>query len=651
MTFEVLPDWYRAAILAEAEAICLDRNKREDDGRVFAADLHLLGIMAQRNGHEAFALECLRSAAARGLPSPSRQVACLVHLGDALCRASRFREALGAILRALVLQPDEGDVHFALGRTLYQQGNCIEAAAVFERVLLSARTSQATVAAAHASLGDLRRTQGRPREALAHYERALALDPRGADSHRQLGLALLDLQDWRAAASVFQQGLIVHPDRADLHAGHARALIRLGALEEAVDACRAAQAIDEMHLDACRDLVTALELLGRSNDAATAWSRLAQALSVHRRFQQARSAWGQVLARSPHSTTAKRGLARIHLAQGNPAQALRCFDAALATDPHDPDTHIDVGWTCQAIGDRERGWSELRWYLQPQRRARRSRSCAQQVWDGAPLEGRTILLWSEPQLGDAIQFLRYAARVAERGGRVIVECDRRLVPLAASAPGVSQVVPRGASPPAFDVHAPMLLLPELLDERYTIPGIPYLAVDTGLIAAWRERLAPTTHKTIGISWAGKPSSVTARKRFTSLAAFAPLATLRDTRFISLQVGPWAAELIAPPSGLRIECLQDESCSLMDTAALICSLDVVISVDTMIAHLSGALARPTWTLLPFDPDWRWPRTGDRTPWYPTMTLFRQTRQGDWSGVLERMRDALDDELNGMPVAAP
>jgi hypothetical protein len=229
-------------------------------------------------------------------------------------------------------------------------------------------------------------------------------------------------------------------------------------------------------------------------------------------------------------------------------------------------------------------------------------------------------------------------------------------------PGIDDVVAHGVPLPAFDLHAPLSGLPAIFGqtlgtERLHGTAVPFLTADPQLVDEWRQRLhAPQRADDgrrsgdrrepliVGLCWSGDPSRRTAPHRFASLSALAPLAHLSDrvaVRFVSLQQGLPATQLLAPPDGLRIESYREENRSLMETAALIQNLDLMISVDTMIAHLAGALARPTWTLLPHAADWRWRQDIETCEWYPTMRLFRQTHPGEWDGVVRRVRDALEN----------
>lgn len=254
-------------------------------------------------------------------------------------------------------------------------------------------------------------------------------------------------------------------------------------------------------------------------------------------------------------------------------------------------------------------------------------------------EDRTILVHCEQGLGDTLQFVRYLPLLKEHGARVIFYCQKELVSLLARAPGIDVLLVEpaesGISEP-FDCHVPLLSLPHLLGpEPAKIPAaVPYLRVDAEAVDQWKARLNPSGFK-VGIVWAGRTSSVEYRRRACSLADFSPLAELAGVRFFSLQKGPAASEAATPPVGMDLVDLSAALRDFKDTAAVVMNLDLVVAIDTAVAHLAGALGKPVWTVLPHFPDWRWELGREDSRWYPTMRIFRQSRPGDWSGVFENV----------------
>jgi hypothetical protein len=252
------------------------------------------------------------------------------------------------------------------------------------------------------------------------------------------------------------------------------------------------------------------------------------------------------------------------------------------------------------------------------------------------------LLHSEQGFGDTIQFIRYAPLLARQGARVVVECQPELRSLLRGVEGVQHLLAQGEPLPPFDLHAPLLSLPLAFGTRLgSIPAqVPYLKADPALAEAWRGKVAGDGRRLkIGLAWAGSPARKGDRQRSVSLSALAPLAAVKGADFYSLQKGPAAEQAKNPPPEMRLMDLTAELKDFADTAALIASLDLVISVDTAVAHLAGAMARPVWTLLEFVPAWRWLLDREDSPWYPTMRLFRQPSRGDWGSVVRRVAEAL------------
>ncbi len=293
------------------------------------------------------------------------------------------------------------------------------------------------------------------------------------------------------------------------------------------------------------------------------------------------------------------------------------------------------------LGDLATGWKEFEWGRKSPR-VTIPRQFTQPRWKGEELSGKTILLYAELGSGDTIQFIRYARMVAKRGGKAIVECQPGLETLLRSMTEIHQVFPEGHPLPPFDVQCPMMSLPlEFGTTLETIPAdIPYLAPPPDRIAAWREKIGDhSDHQNVGLVWAGRPDHKNDRQRSMRLEQFAPLAEIKSIRFHSLQKGPAAAQADAPPPGMDLTNWTKDLHDFTETAALIANLDLLISVDTSVAHLAGAIGKPVWVLIPFVPDFRWMLNRNDTPWYPTLKLFRQKALRDWTGPIADVTRAL------------
>lgn len=454
---------------------------------------------------------------------------------------------------------------------------------------------------------------GRFQEAERIYREVLERHPDHPDALHLLGVLAALSGRPQLAAALIARAIDLNPSAAPYHNNLGNVLQDLGRLPESLLCYREALRLDPSSAEALVNMGNALNRLDRFPEALGCY------LEAHKL--------------RPDSAALYTSLALALLDQGDLQEAAALIEEALRLSPEDPRAHGARALLWLLTGDWERGFREYewRWALQPAARRR----FAEPEWDGAPLEGRRIFIHCEQGLGDFLQFVRYVTLVAEAGGRVLLESPENLAALAATVPGVEQVLPAGEPPPAFDVHAPLLSLPRIFGTRpETAPAqTPYLrAPDAPEEPPW----PPDCRFRVGLAWAGSPTHRNDRRRSLSLAQLAPLAKAQDVVFVSLQKGPAAEE--APP-GLELETLPGRWNQLPWLAAAVERLDLVISVDTMQAHLAGALGRPVWLLLPFTPDWRWMLHREDTPWYPTMRLFRQPKPGDWATVLERVAEEL------------
>jgi hypothetical protein len=296
-------------------------------------------------------------------------------------------------------------------------------------------------------------------------------------------------------------------------------------------------------------------------------------------------------------------------------------------------------------GNFERGWREYEWRWKL--KDHRGHIFSSAAWDGSDVSGRTVLLHAEQGFGDAIQFIRYAPLVAGRGARVVVQCPEELASLIGRVEGVEKVVADGGQLPDFDLQCPLLSLPRVFGTTLeNIPvEIPYCTADALLSRKWKDRLQHEDSRfKIGLVWAGRTKAKRERGRTCSLALFSALAGFDGVIFYSLQKGEGAEQAKNPPENMELIDYTEEIHDFSDTAAFIGNLDLVISIDTAVSHLAGALGKPVWTLLPFAPDWRWMLNRDDSPWYPTMRLFRQPSPGDWEAVIKDIAGELGGLMN-------
>lgn len=432
------------------------------------------------------------------------------------------------------------------------------------------------------------------------------------------------IEDLREAQRLEPRNVRCRLDLAEALAAAGHGIASMEVMREAVDVDTGSHVAL-----AYASLVTRLQC---EDELVGAWCALGGALMDEAKHVDAMEAFQLALARKPDCLRARVGLGHALVAQGRPTEAIPHFEAGLAIEPMERWAHFGLGWSELLSGEFARGWKEMQWF----NRSGITRHMDASVWTGEPLNGQTLLVWADWALGDTIQHLRFLPLVKSLGARVVVQCDKPLVSLVKRMPCVDLVVASGAPAPRHDLHVPLSSLVGIVcTTRDEIPAsVPYLGVSAKKRAEWHARLRCGMTPTVGLVWTGDKSHAEARARFLTLADFRPLASVPNARFVSLQVGHPALE-VAWEETLRVDHVLDETCSLEDTAAAILNLDLIITVDTMVAHLAGALGLRVWTLLPFAPAWLWPLEGDVSAWYPTLRIYRQSRAADWGDIMFRL----------------
>lgn len=426
---------------------------------------------------------------------------------------------------------------------------------------------------------------GNMSEALVRLQAARKMEPSNPRILLYTGAALHGLKFFDDALECYERALHVEPDLGEVHNNRGNSLMALGRFSEAVESYSLAASL----------------LPGSPVPLAA-------------------------------GATALQALGRISKAEFN-------CRSALALDPAFAAAHWNLALNLLLQGRYEEGWKEYEWrWLKPDFSSP-CRHTDMPLWDGSTLAGRTILLHAEQGFGDAIQFVRYAPLVSQRGGHVVLECHPQLVSLFQSVYGVQTAVPFGAPLPHFDCQIPLLSLPYLFKTSLqTIPAhCPYVSVPDRYREKWSVLTAtkPKSRR-IGLAWSGKSYPDPLRTcRLDELAAL----SVGEITFFSLQLGEGAEQAASPPPGMNLIDLTSEIADFADTAALIEQLDLVISIDTAVAHLAGALGKPAFVMLPYAPDWRWMLDRSDSPWYPGMTLYRQDVSGDWGSVVCRIAAAL------------
>jgi TPR repeat/Tetratricopeptide repeat len=360
-------------------------------------------------------------------------------------------------------------------------------------------------------------------------------------------------------------------------------------------------------------------------------------------YDQAVACYRQAITLKPHNPIAYFNLGNVFRDQRQLHEARLCYMRSLEFAPSFAEAHVALAALHLLVGDFERGWPGYEWRLKTRQVPSPAVRCP--AWRGEPLDGKVILLHVEQGYGDAIQFVRYGLIIKSLGATVLLGCQKPLKNLLQGCIAIDRLLVDGDELPQFDVDAPLLSLPGIFSTRVeTIPAnVPYLFADPALVEKWRERLADVEGFRIGINCRGRSGQGLFRQRDIPLHCFAPLGELAGVRLISLQKGEGQMDLAGAKDWLRIVDLGNEldeaHGAFMDSAAIMMNLDLVITSDTAVAHLAGAIGVPVWVALPYVPDWRWLLDRTDSPWYPTMRLFRQKTSGDWAGVFAEIETAL------------
>lgn len=438
-------------------------------------------------------------------------------------------------------------------------------------------------AMAHFTAGRLHEAQNRLAEAEASYRAAVACAPDLAKAHNNLGVVLQMQGRVPEALPCYRRAIELEPLLPEANQNYASIVREPVALTRALEGLRA-------------------RLAARPGDAVTYNS-----------------------------------MGNAHRELGQHAQARECYAKAIEIDPEFAEAHYNRAHVLLQGGDYARGWQEFEWRFKMPAHAGPAQRFAEPMWHGRET-AHTVLVHAEQGLGDTLQFVRYMNLVAPRCGAVILECQPELKPLLLVMRDAPQVIARGDPLPPFTMQAPLMSLPALLGTTFeTIPWRgPYLRAPAERIAKWRGPFARRRKAfNVALVWAGRPRYLEDLNRSISLAQLAPLAGVPGVAFFSLQIGPAAAQAATPPPGMELYDPTAKIKDFADTAALASFMDLVISVDTSVSHLAGGMGLPTWVLVPYVADWRHHLQRDDNPWYPTMRLFRQPRDGDWAGAIERM----------------
>ena len=542
------------------------------------------GLAAHHAGRVAEAVDHYRTALRHHPAEPNA----LYLLGMAELASGRAAAGEALLRRALAAHPDFPHAHFDLGVALVARG-ALEEGIAHQRRAVVQRPQDARMGLA---LGAALAKHGRPDEAIEYFSAVLSRQPDHIDAAHHLGLALTDTDDVDAALTLLSQVRAARPDSADIH------------------------------------------------------NNLGAAFYAQYRLDAAEDCYHRAIALDTTLSVAHNNLGVLLRDTGRITESIETLRRAIVLAPDDPEPHHNLAMSLLLAGDLEEGWTEYEWRWGTRAQRKAQRHFAQPLWHGEDLAGGTLLLHAEQGLGDTLQFCRYIPRAAQRA-RVVLEVQPPLVHLLSGLPGAAAIVAQGDALPPFDAQLPLMSLPlafgTLLD---TIPAaVPYLHPQDDVVAVWRDRLREPGRLRVGLAWAGAARAHDIRlarvdrRRSLRLADLLPLADVPGVTFFSLQKDDPGKQAAADGPAFALRDWTSALNDFADTAALVAALDLVITVDTAVAHLAGALGRPVWMLNRFDTCWRWLVDRDDSAWYPTLRQFRQTRPGDWSVPLHAMRDAL------------
>jgi tetratricopeptide (TPR) repeat protein len=530
--------------------------------------------------------------------------------------AGRLPQAQAAARQFLAGSPNDPAARHLLGLILFQSGRGPEALVEIEKAVAAEPRRWDFLG----NYGLILATLGETEKAISVYQQALQLESRSADIWYNLGLALKNQKRPDESIYAFRRAIAFQPNHGNAHNSLGNAL-----------------ALGGDHAAAIAEFEIALRLLPNSADA---WFNLGISLSASGKSDDAIAAYQKAVDLHPDFIDAHLNLGRELHFRGQLGQAVQILQSGLALQPQAPMLHWNLSQILLLQGDLKNGWREYQWRTRAPEFQAIVPQFAQPIWDGKPLSGKRILLHSEQGFGDSIHFARYIEYVARAGGEIILAVQPKVYRLFKSIPNVHQLISADKDLPDFVVHCPLPSLPFVLEQFAPVWNGPYLRADSDLKSKFTDLLAQAQGKLkVGLVWCGRARPA---GRSIMLNQLAPLAH-PGIHFYSLQVGEGREQAQSPPHGMNLIDAADQISDFADLAALTDQLDLTISIDTAAGQLAGALGKRVWTLLKFIPDWRWLMQREDSPWYPTMRLFRQEKDGDWQAPVSRMAWALKELL--------
>ena len=631
---------HRKGALQEAETRCLQVLRDEPDH--FAA-LNLLGLIDAQQGRFTEAEELMRRAIAIDARNPDL----LLNLGYVLREQGRAEEALAYYGQALAIDQAIPLAWYNQGLAFYDLGRFDDAARSFERVLHFWPGYLAAWNNLGASLKELKRYD----EALSCHDRVISINREDAFSWNNRVVVLNCIGDHAEALTSCRMVLSLEPRLVQGWINMANTCKCLGRYNEALQCAEQSLRLAPGSVDGLINKGAALVGLMRGEEAVRCYEQVLELFpgrpDVFNGLSQACLCMNQIeegLAFCEQAVAVKPDHPDFHNNRGIFLKLLNRYDEARASllraielDPAMPDPHWNLGLLQLSLGEFQEGWQNFEWRWKTEWMRPSFRQFDKPLWLGKePLKDKTILLHSEQGFGDTIQACRYIPMVVDLGARVILEVEEPLESLLRQFEGIEVFVQKGRPLPPFDLHCPLMSLPHafgMTAESIPSPG-GYFTVDRKRVTSWSRKLGKKTKPRVGIAWSGYLGHLGDRNRSISLEELTPLLQL-DLEFVSLQVDVRPDDEAYLRSHPLVRHIGEELRDFSDTAALCRSMDVIVSVDTAVAHLGGALGKPTWVMLPFSPDWRWMIDRSDSPWYRSVRLFRQQARGEWRDVVEEV----------------
>ena len=645
-TIEQAAESHSSGDLNSAAEKCREilKNRPED-----LAALHLLAVVLSDAGLNEQAISFFESTLALGGPDS----AILYNYGHALQSLGRLDQAARAFRHAAEAAPLRTDSWYNLGETELQRENPGAAIQAFEKVLEQDPESTE----ARINLGIALRKAGRNDEALELLEALVGSEPKNAAAQNNLGIILTELEKFGDAEQAFQAALAGAPDYADAHYNLGNVYLAESDYDAAAECYLKARELAPdngsavYHLAICRqkqqDYEAALELLNRLANAEDILPlALGGRANVRRdmgQFDEALADINTALELAPDDKTLLGNKALTLQHAGQLAAAISTYREALKIYPESEQLHSNLAQALLLDGQFNEGWQEFEHRLQTPSLLNKRNSLPGVEWQGQAIGSKHLLLWCEQGLGDTIQFIRYVNLVAEKAGQVTLVCPNPLVRLLQSYVSDCRIVAETETPPEADLNAPLMSLPHVLGQGEIPSSGAYLSAEADLKAHWVEKLGEVKKPRIGIAWQGNPNYEADHQRSIPFGSLGPLLALPDYQFVCLQKGFGREQLASAGNNmLDLGDQLDSAAAFIDTAAIMASLDLVITSDTAIPHLAGALGVPVWLMLPETPDWRWLLNRADSPWYPSMRIFRQSSANDWPSVIDQVKEALAQE---------